>query len=244
MGEERKSGAYWAFFGTLAAALLTCVGTVVAATIQVVPGVSSTILQTLQSGRSTPTARLEPGIILFQDDFSNPKSGWDRDNSDDGSQDYYDGGYRIYLKVPNLRGWANPGKRFGDVRVEVFATKIGGPDDNAFGVLCRYQDAGNYYYFVASSDGYAGIGLRLNGKSQLLSGDKLKSYSFINKGNAINQIRADCVGNTFTLYVNGQQASSVRDTAFLEGDVGLWSTTYDVGGVDIFFDNFVVYKPQ
>jgi len=46
--------------------------------------------------------------ILFQDDFSNPKSGWDRASQGGNSTDYADGHYRITLETPQQDIWANP----------------------------------------------------------------------------------------------------------------------------------------
>ena len=54
--------------------------------------------------------------------------------------------------------WANPGSEsFIDTRIEVDATKNGGPDDNDFGIICRYTAAESFYYAIISSDGYYSI---------------------------------------------------------------------------------------
>jgi hypothetical protein len=71
----------------------------------------------------------------------------------------------------------------------------------------------------------------------------MQSASVIKQGAASNHIRADCIGNSLTLYVNDVQVATVNDISFSEGDVGLMAGAYDVPGVDILFDNFVVYKP-
>jgi len=71
----------------------------------------------------------------------------------------------------------------------------------------------------------------------------MTSYSSINLGAATNHLRADCIGNTLTLYVNGSQGASATDSSVSGGDVGLVARTFEVDGTDIMFDNFVVYKP-
>jgi hypothetical protein len=43
--------------------------------------------------------------------------------------------------------------------------------------------------------------------------------------------------------VNGQTLAITEDADFFSGDAGLMSGSYNDGGVDISFDNFVVYKP-
>ncbi len=183
---------------------------------------------------------------LFQDDFSSVNSGWDRATNEYGTTDYADGGYRINIIQTDSFFFANPYKTFqNDVRIEVDATKTGGPDDNAFGIQCRYQDVDNYYYFYISSDGYTGIGIDKAGTKTIISASdgNLVSDSNINQGAAMNHLRADCVGSDLTLYVNGTQVASATDSSFTKGDVGLIAKTFSVAGTDILFDNFFVYKP-
>ncbi len=184
--------------------------------------------------------------ILFQDDFTNTNSGWDRSQNDQYLTDYVNGGYRINVIPTTYSAFANPYQSFqNDVRVEVDATKIGGPDDNAFGLQCRYQDVDNYYYFYISSDGYVGIGIDKAGEKTIISNadGSLVNDSSIIQGAATNHLRADCIGNTLTLYVNGTQVATATDSSFTGGDVGLIARSYDVGGTDILFSNFFVYKP-
>jgi pectate lyase len=184
---------------------------------------------------------------LFSDNFSDPSSGWDRFQNDTGVTDYSNVGYLIYIKTANIIKWANPSKTFqNNVRIEVDASMSDGPDDNAFGVICRYQDADNFYYFYISSDSFGGIGKKENGHHSVISSSdgKLLKIDGVNMGAATNHLRADCIGSTLTLYVNGTQVATTTDSAFTGGDVGLIARTYDTGGTDIVFTNFYVYKPK
>jgi hypothetical protein len=184
------------------------------------------------------------GDLLFQDDFSNPSSGWDQVNRDDGGQtNYGEGFYRIFVNTTGKFYWANPGLDLTDVQIEVAGSKAGGPDDNTFGVICRYQDNDNFYEFIISSDGYAGIAKIAAGKTELISGNKLYPTDAIQLGDATNHIRANCIGDTLTLIVNGVQVAQVKDTDFPSGDVGLFAGAATVAGVDIHFDNFSVSAP-
>jgi hypothetical protein len=78
---------------------------------------------------------------------------------------------------------------------------------------------------------------------ELIGEDKMATSDEINLGLDTNHIRADCVGSELSLYVNGKLLTSVTDTDFANGDVGLIAGTYDTAGTDIHFDNFVVYDP-
>jgi hypothetical protein len=184
------------------------------------------------------------GDILFSDDFSNTDKKWDQADTASASTDYYNNAYRIVIKEANSDAWSNPGKEsFTDVEIEVDATKNAGPDDNDFGIICRYTDVSKFYYAVISSDGYYGImKMTGNGGNPIGNESMLESDKII-QGSAKNHIRFDCVGSTLTLYVNNTQIAQQTDTEYTEGNVGLLAGTFDTVGTDILFDNFVVFKP-
>ena len=182
--------------------------------------------------------------MLFFDDFSDTNTGWDQVNESDYSTDYYQGAYRIFVNTASSDSWANPGDQmFDDVILEVDATKIAGPNDNDFGMICRYNDTKNFYNAVISSDGYYGITKVSSGTSQVLGWDQLVYRDLISQGETNNHIRFDCIGSELTLYVNGQQLDQQTDDEFTSGNVGLIAGTYDTPGADILFDNFKVFAP-
>jgi len=195
------------------------------------------------TGTSQPVSNK---TVLFSDDFSDTGSGWDSYTSDDGTvvTDYVNGSYRVFVNKPKYLAWANPGKSFdGDVVVGADVTKSGGPEDNEFGLICRYKDENNFYVFKASSDGYAQIGKYSGGDFSGLTGDQMEQVSGLNSGSAVNHLRADCVGDTLTLYVNNNKVMTTTDSELTSGDVGVYAGTFDTAGTDVLFDNFSVTKP-
>ncbi len=194
------------------------------------------------TGDTSPT---EDPNILFSDDFSSKSSGWDTVQNDQGMTDYDQDGYRIQVLETSTDYWANPGlSGLGDVSITVDVKKLAGPDDNDFAIQCRYIDTQNFYAFIASSDGYYGITKLVGGTQELIGQEELLPTDAIKSGaDVVNTLRADCVGSTLTLYINGTQVTSVQDTTFTSGDVGLMAGTFDTAGTDILFDNFVVRKP-
>ena len=156
--------------------------------------------------------------------------------------DYDGGAYRILVNALQVNFWSTPHKDFSDVRMEVDAGKIAGPDENRIGLICRYT-GNQYYFFIISSDGYYGIGIFNNGQAALLGQSEMQASDKIKTGAAINHLRADCNGDTLTLYVNGFQLAQVQDPNLKHGDVGLLAGTFTHPGVDVIFDNFVVMKP-
>ena len=185
----------------------------------------------------------EPGSVLYQDDFSRSSSGWDRYQDEVYFSDYFEGVYRISVFESNTDAWANPRLEFGDVRINVEATKHDGPDDNLFGIICRYQDPRNFYFFLISSDGYTGIGVSKDGRRVLASADSMLPSDAVLRGAATNHLRAECIGYDLRLYVNNSLVAQAYGAEWERGDVGLIVGTYQEPGADIYFDNFSIVRP-
>ncbi|TAK11910.1 MAG: hypothetical protein EPO32_10365 [Anaerolineae bacterium] len=189
--------------------------------------------------------------LLYEDDFSNTGSGWDRYSDSDGSTDYSNNQYQITINTSQWLMWANPGRSFTDAIIEVDATTVGltaesdTEDDNNFGIICRHQDTDNFYVLVISSDGYYGIRKRFQGASELafIGLDGMDTSDAINTGNATNHLKAECVGGTLRLIVNGTTLLEVTDTDIPSGDSGLMAGTFSSTSTTILFDNFSVRQP-
>jgi hypothetical protein len=182
------------------------------------------------------------GVVLFEDDFSSPASGWARVKYAEGIMDYDGGSYHMQVNVPQANFWSTPHKDFSDVRLEVDAGKLGGPDENRIGLICR-SDGQRYYFFIISSDGYYGVGLFENRRATLLGQGAMQFSTQIKTGAAINHLRADCTGDDLSAYVNGVRLASVKDPTLSHGDVGILAGAFGQPGVDIVFDNFAVLEP-
>jgi hypothetical protein len=193
----------------------------------------------------TPSPTTIATELLFFDDFSDPNSGWDRVDDTDYSTNYFNNAYRITVNTDMYDGWANPKDyTYSDAAIEVDATKNGGPDDNDFGVICRYQDSDHFYYAVISSDGYFGIIKVTTESSGVIGRDYLEYSDYINQGYATNHLRFECFGDTLSFYVNGQLLDQQIDGDYTTGNAGLIAGTYDTAGTDILFDNFSVFSPE
>ena len=195
------------------------------------------------AGESQAINQDNAGRLLFQDDFSDAKSGWDSLSNEDGITDYDNGQYRILVNTTNTDVWANPGLNFTNTIIEVDATKASGDDNNDLGVICRYKDSNNFYFFVISSDGYYGIGKFKDGQQVLVGMESMPPTDAVRQGNATNHIQAECNGSTLRLVVNGQQLAETTDSDFTSGDAGLLAGSFENPGTDILFDNFIVREP-
>jgi hypothetical protein len=191
---------------------------------------------------AAPSSTASAGTILYKDDFSSPASGWNRIKYAEGIMDYDGGGYRMLVNALQANFWSTPRKDFADVRIEVDAGKLAGPDENRIGLICRF-DGKSYYFFIISSDGYYGLGIFKNGQTALLGLSEMQSSDKIKTGVAVNHLQADCNRDELGFYVNGFQLADIHDPSLQHGDVGLLAGTFGKPGVDIVFDNFVVLKP-
>ena len=156
--------------------------------------------------------------------------------------DYDGSGYRFLVNALQANFWSTPGKSFKDVRLEVDVAKLSGPDENRIGLLCRFVE-NNYYFFMVSSDGFYTIAKFIAGNVIQLGQSEMQYSESVNTGLAVNHLRADCIGDTLVLFVNGTPVAQAQDTDLAQGDVGLLAGTFAQPGVDVIFDNFVVLQP-
>jgi hypothetical protein len=180
--------------------------------------------------------------LPWDDDFSNPASGWRAEADDSALVAYGEGVMQIVVHEPNHLAWTAAGRDLSDVLVTVEATQVDGPDDNEYGVLMRLQDNDHFYCFAISGDGYFRIALYQDEDRELLSGDWLPSR-YINRGQATNLLEVSCEGDRLTFLVNGFELGQVRDGALDHGDVGLYAGAFFQPGVEIHFDNFEATAP-
>ena len=187
------------------------------------------------------------GAVLFADDFSGEQDcGWVEYNKGGAVVALEDGVLNISTSSPGEIWWTNPERTFDDVIINVKAAQISGVDDNAYGVICRYQDEENFYLFLISGDGYYAIG-KYSGIdvpiTYLTPDGQYQSSDLINQGVASNDVQASCIGDQLSLAVNGQPLLTVTDSDIASGDVGLASSALQLGTVEIAFDDFRVFAP-
>jgi len=184
------------------------------------------------------------GAVLFQDDFSDPSSGWEIFNQiETGTMDYFDSFFRIHVLGEYQMLSSSPGLFFSDVQVEADMIKVVGESDDMFGLVCRAMDKQNYYFFVVSSDGYYGIGKVIAGVQSILGTQGMMPSEIISQGKNKNHLRADCIGDKLILSVNGQELQSVIDNDLDHGDVGILAGTLQDPENVVLFDNFQAINP-
>ena len=191
----------------------------------------------------TPLPTAAPKVLIYEDDFSDPGSGWDTFDEDDTWAGYWDGGYRLAVYRENYAAWAAPSPDLSltDFEVEVTARQIAGPVDNNLGLVVRYQeDSDSFYWFQISSDGYYSVDLRRDGEWLTVIG--WEASDAIQQGpEAANRLKVRCSGDHFSFYVNDVFLTDVQDATLHQGSIGLAIGTFDEPGVEILFDDIRVY---
>ncbi len=181
--------------------------------------------------------------VLYSEDFSNSSSGWDYFSESAATLAYNNARYEITVHDSDLVVWGNANvDNFDDGYISVDTIQLGGPDDNAYGIVFRYVDQDNFYRFDISGDGYYRLGLYEDDVWTTLVG--WNSTDLVNQGQAANKIGIRCEGDAITLYINGVELDTVFDGAHRYGDIGLGVETMSMSGASIAFDNLVVHSLQ
>ena len=190
-----------------------------------------------------PTATQVAGRLVYEDDFSK-ESGWAQQQNDDWGMGYANGGYFIEVNITDAPIWSVRNQELEDVLLEVDASRSQGPASGYYGLVCRHLNGDNYYTLVVSDEGPFGIGIVEDGEKLRFLQEGIAPPEVLNPAGTPNRLRADCVGNTLTLYANGVKLAEVQDSTFDAGDSGLLARTSKETGLVVLFDNMVARSPE
>jgi len=175
----------------------------------------------------------------FTDGFGSPGN-WRVISDPEVEIAYANDGLSIEIKVLDRTAWTVAGRQFKDGVVSVDATPVGGPDDNAYGLVVRHTDDRNFYRFEISGDGYYAVQAPKGSLAWEFLVDWTASLA-IKKGRETNHLAVECNGSTMIFYANDVELIRIEDGRYAEGDVGLIAGTfYTEAGTHILFDNFTV----
>jgi len=189
------------------------------------------LLSTILSGCNLPGVQSDTALantpnLLFEDNFSNPNSGWEV-SSQGGLKDYYNGTYHIQISETNI-----------------FDTAFTGPANMAeIGVICRMQNSQDFYFMTIRSDGAFAVFKMYQGNEFFIGMEGYQFNDAIRTGLSTNHIQAECRGENLSLIVNNEHLITVQDSSYQVGDVGVLAGAYDEPGVNVYFDNFRVFQP-
>jgi hypothetical protein len=133
------------------------------------------------------------------------------------------------------------GQSCDDFTLEVEAVPLSnrGSGFNGYGLVYRAQDDARYYAFAIGSDGYYAI-LRVDSDEEISLVD-WQQFPHVRRGTQANKLRIACASATCDFYINDEYATTVEDSAWLNGDVGLWTRSFEGSTVTVRFEGAQVW---
>lgn len=174
--------------------------------------------------------------IVYQDNFQDPKSGWEVSKGADVVKAYVDGTYEIQVQTGNTIAWSfvPTDKDYLDFSAQVKVRSAG--NDGEFGIMFRYVDYDNFYCFTVHTDGTYRLWMQKAGEWQtLIDWTPIPGFD-PNKGHTL---RVETQGNQFTFFLDGARLTQFSDGTFRGGKLALAVGTF-AEPFSARFDNLVV----
>jgi WD40 repeat protein len=184
--------------------------------------------------------------VTISDSFDDNKYGWpvlqqfnDNGNLQDmqvqsGELDWTidcvlnDGCY--YTQAPN----GMPALSDFDLSVDV--KHLPGTTDGYAGIIFRFMNEYNYYYFLVNdADDTFLVGKLVDNTFTTIASWKKSSAI---KSNQFNRLRVEAVGSSFNFFINGIKVNSSEITGIPSGMVGVAGGNFSPGKISLVFDNF------
>jgi hypothetical protein len=188
------------------------------------------------------------GKLVYEDNFSDPKKSGLEDNltAADFSRGFHAPGvYHLKdIKPGKTQFVIFPKQTYADFTLQIDLNDNSDDfnGDVMQGVIVRSQDVSHFYaviidprkgdYSVRKQDG-------ANKTTDLIAA---KASTLIKKEAEVNQLRVDAAGDTFTIYLNGEQLDTFKDATYKQGGIGLIAANVDAPLMHMHFDNVKVYS--
>jgi hypothetical protein len=180
--------------------------------------------------------------VVIDDRFNDPKSGWPDFNAasdkDVGFAVYANGKYQMTPVKNRAYGLIKAPRRAsgGDVRITSAFFMYAGLGAGGGGLVCRMQDLDNFYAFIVVGSGQWRIARVQRGEIAVLGDGSVGNQ--VMAGAVDAQMTAECRGDQLTLSLGGRRVGQVRDTAFANGEAGLFVAGEQAAGTSVSFDDY------
>lgn len=184
--------------------------------------------------------------VLFHDEFVlGQMAEWQVEGDAQGRTTIVNEQLVVELNAPNMMQFSSlPEQSFSDFILEVDSRQLAGDPGNTYGVLFRMQDATQFYRFELTGDGFYMVERRnADGTWTRFVDDWTESPAIAQGINALNRIRIEANGGTFSAFVNDQLVHQFTDNAYASGTIGLDAGTFTQPHTQAVFDNVVVRSP-
>jgi Bacterial SH3 domain len=227
-------------------AIVGCTGQVNAPTLPPVP--SSTpeaALPTSVSVKSTATSLpVADKNVLYQDDFTNPGTGWDAAEFDNYFIGYHEPEwYHIEIRSANSRAVVSEPERRSvtdatlELQVYTNSAKTATEGDFRYGLVFR-RSGDNYYAFTISprTKAWEVFKSSANGLEVLQEGVDENIHDL----DVDDLLRVDLQGSNFLFHINDELVGQATDPDYPSGEVGLFAQNLDSPTTHIHFNTFTI----
>ncbi|GAB4561936.1 MAG: hypothetical protein Kow0047_09660 [Anaerolineae bacterium] len=175
----------------------------------------------------------DPGI---SDTFRRDTGRWRVFESDDAAISYVERALHVSVTSDQWVAWSRSDLELSDFYAEIDVVRLAGPADSEAGLIFRYQDVDNFYFFAVNGLGAYNLLLRRDGEWDSLTGwvdsDAVRTGVWQN-----NHLGVLADGPVIALLVNDQLVQVIEDGSVESGILALAAGTFDEGGLEIAFDN-------
>jgi hypothetical protein len=192
----------------------------------------------------------EGWTLVLEDDFSDDDSGWPAPLDTRVCEGDYDDDEYHLTSTSEDSCPVTLSEVYTDVAFELDARQLEGPEDSAYGILFRADDTDDpsrmrytYAFAISSVTGEFGLFTCEELPEECTELERRESSS-VNLDDDTNRLRVEAVGDTITLYANGDLLTTMEDAEIAEGRIGL----VVISGArtspnHVAFDNLKVYEP-
>lgn len=184
----------------------------------------------------------QTGPLIFEDDFTDPNSGWfiyNADSTRGGA--YVQGAFSVWSSGKNTVIALNPKTRqqLGDFSAEVDVRETSDNRGAVMGIIYRLDNDGNYYRFAITDNQTYYVGKGKQGLEEELK--PMEHSSVIKPGSEYNRLKVVCQGANHDFYINDTKMGNISDNTSFKGELGIsfsnWSPSENYT-----FTNFKLYK--
>jgi hypothetical protein len=186
------------------------------------------------------------GNALYEDDFTDPSTGWPEAKFDNYFIGYHEPEYyHVEVDSPNYKTavFVPEKPSFGDatieVKVQTNSKKTAAEGDFIYGPAFR-RSGDQYYAFAISTRSKKWYVLK-SSPSELVTLAEGTDAS-IHDPDADDTLRVDAEGSTFYLHINGRLVGQVTDPDYTNGEVGFFVQSFDSSQTHIHFDELTVWN--
>jgi Bacterial SH3 domain len=191
-----------------------------------------------------PAPQGSGSAVLYQDDFTDPATGWAEKKFDNYFVGYHEPEYyHVEITGTNYKTTVfEPSKEsFGDFTVElqvlVASAKTAPEGDFRYGLAFR-RSGDQYYALTISPRAKKWFVLKSSpsGLTVLMEG----TVEDIHDADTDDTLRVDAQGSNFLFHINDQLVGQVTDPDYASGEIGFYVESFDSPNTHIHFDTFTI----